>query len=69
MLKDSGSGGKCEGDVKRHWETRKALEICLREELGDVEKEAGEGLRQKTFHGNKVLGARTWALRRVVYWF
>lgn len=75
MLKDKraeerGLGRETHGEgLKRHWEARAAVEICLREELGDGEKEAGEGgLRGKTFHGNKVLGARTGDLKRVVYW-
>lgn len=54
----------------RHRDARKAVEICLRGELGDAEKEAGEGgLRGKlVMEISKVLGAKTWGRRRVVCW-
>lgn len=44
---------------------KRAVEVCLGEELGEAEKEGGEGgLGETTFHGDEVLGERTWALRR-----
>lgn len=41
-------------DVNETLEARRSVEIRLREELGDTENEVG--FREKTFHGNKVLG-------------
>lgn len=40
--------------LMRHWRQGRAVEVCLREELGDLENEVG--FREKTFHRNKVLG-------------
>lgn len=40
------------------------MEICLKEEHGDVDKAGEGGLREKTFHGN----LRTRDLRQVLNW-